>query len=145
MGEIRPEARAAARWWASQLTGKPVHRIAPPESPDASRADFANIATAVAGRTYTAEQVEAFRVALERRIEEFLADQCWYPDDPKRGSYFRVVECGYGPDRVLTQAAEDAGITVTILELPMKTIMWVNPGEVAVSAGYCAPIVDVPI
>jgi hypothetical protein len=94
---------------------------------------------------YTAEEIEAFRAALERRIEEFLASNPWYPGDPGRGSYFRVVECGYGPDQVLTQAAEDAGITVSILELPMKTVMWVNPGEVTVSAGYQAPIVGVPL
>lgn len=147
----RPEAVAAAAWWAAKI-GHATHIIGRPDDPSvATGTAFANAATAFAGRTYTDEQREAFREALAARIEEHIQkfserwpwEGSWDPAEPFRASAMRTIHCDYGPDPMLADAAEQAGIKVTMLDVPMKTVMWVNPGEVKVSEGYGADPVTV--
>jgi hypothetical protein len=144
----RPEAVAAAAWWASKL-GNATHIIGRPEDPSvAAGTAFANVATSMAGRAYTDAQRAAFRQALAERIEELIQryteqwpwEGMWDPTEPRKASAMRTVGCDYGPDPVLAAAAEQAGIRVTMLDLPMKTVMCIDPGEVKVSEGYGAEI-----
>jgi hypothetical protein len=83
-------------------------------------------------------------VALSERIEVHLRkwDDAWHPDNPLRGSALRDVSNDYGAHPVLAEAAESVGIKLRTLDLPIKTVMWINPGEVKVAEGYSAePVV----
>ncbi|MET4670863.1 hypothetical protein [Streptomyces sp. PvR018] len=129
----RPEAVAAADWWAQQLDQPPVHGLGARE-----QTDFANAATAVARTPKTAEQIEAFRIALAEVIERKLSDrpESWRPDDPSWGSYSRTIAGDYRPAEELETAAEAAGFQLKMFDVPMKTVMWVNPGIVKVAVGH---------
>ncbi|MGP4085472.1 hypothetical protein [Streptomyces sp. KR55] len=133
----RPEAVAAANWWAEQLATLPQHDVGAPLS-----TAFANVATEHGRRQRTPEQIDAFRTALADRIEQHVAQYSWRPDEPDFGSYMRSIGVDYGPDDVLADAAERAGFKLTSFDLPMKTVMWINPGIVKVAEGHGAgPVV----
>lgn len=139
MNAVRPEAAAAAEWWAGRLG----HARQDIGTRDPDQAAFVAFASA-AGRTFTDEQREAFRRELEGTVEEHLRKWgCWEPEQPRLGSALRCFGVDYGADPVLTDAAERAGIHLRTLDLPLKTVMWVNPGEVSVSEGYGAEPVTI--
>jgi hypothetical protein len=129
----RAEAVAAADWWAQQLEQEPVHGIGSPD-----QTDFANSATTVGRVQKTPEQIEAFRVALAEVIERKLSDrpEDWRPDNPSWGSYSRTIAGDYRPAEELETAAEEAGFKLKMFDVPMKTVMWVNPGVVKVAVGH---------
>lgn len=132
----RPEAVAAAAWWAARLAiGASAHDVGSAESNL-----FANTVSALVARQRDQAQTERFRDALAELIEQDVDGDGWRPDDPLWGSAMRTVEVGYGPDEILSDAAEQAGFELKLSDLPMKTVMWVNPGEVKVAEGYNAPI-----
>jgi hypothetical protein len=124
---------AAAAWWAAQLAAPPQHDVGAPMS-----TAFANVATERGRRQRTPEQIDAFRTALADRIEQHLAHYCWLPDEPDFGSYVRAVVVDPVPDDVLADAAERAGFRLTSFDLPMRTVMWIDPGTVKVAAGHGA-------
>jgi len=133
---IRPEAVAAARWWVDTITAPPKND----EYGDAAlNAGMARSRLQPAPTTWTPEQVEAFRVELERRIDAHCAETSWRPDEPNYGSGVRVMICDYGPDPVLKDAAEAVGLRLQNRDTPAKTFVWVNPGEVKAQLGYSAP------
>jgi len=127
----RPEAKAAAAWWASKLAGPSRH-----ETGDAESNILTAFAAGVAGQTFSAAEVAAFEKALAEVIEAGLSSGSWDLENPDFGSALRVIANDYGPDRMLTYAAEVADLRLTMFDLPMKTVMWINPGEVSVSEGY---------
>ena len=145
----RPEAEAAAAWWASRL-GNATQDLGQ-RDPAARRMSADAFALgALLGRTYTAEQVDVFRRELAVTIEEHLRqweappfEDAWNPDEPQRGSALRSFGCDYHPEPVLANAADRAGIKIGSLDLPMKTVMWVNPGIVRVSEGHSGDVVTV--
>lgn len=142
MAESRPEVVAAARWWADQLAGPSEHRIVRAGEPGAVTGALVNAASSLAARQFTAEEVEAFRVALEAELERHMDAHGWakaVTEGPLWGSAMRRIGNDYGPDPVLVDAAEAAGLKLTMFDLPMKTNMWINPGSVRVSAGYGEP------
>jgi hypothetical protein len=134
----RPEAVAAATWWAEQLAAPPQHDVGARLS-----TAFANVATDHGRRQRVLERIDAFRTALADRIEQHLAHYCWLPDEPDFGSYVRAVMVGYGPGDVLADAAERAGFRLASFDLPMGTVMWIDPGVVKVAAGQGAQSVAI--
>jgi hypothetical protein len=142
--EIRPEAKAAAAWWASRL-GNAEHDFGQADPSARRQSDITAVASALMGRTFAGDQREAFRRELATVLEERLtADaDAWRPDCPRWGSARRAVYNDYGHDPALKEAAGRAGITLKILDLPLKTCMWVNPGHVSVREGHGAEIVTV--
>ncbi|MGW3152749.1 hypothetical protein [Streptomyces sp. NPDC001089] len=135
----RPEAVAAAAWWAERLAaGAGVHDVG---STDSNL--FVNTVSALVARQRDQAQIEQFRDALAELIEQDVDGDGWRPDDPLWGSAMRTVEVGYGPDEILSTAADRAGFELKLSDLPMKTVMWINPGEVKVAEGYNAAIVPV--
>jgi hypothetical protein len=102
MPEVRPEAAAAAAWWADAL-----------------------------GDGVDAGRVEAFRRELAERIEALCEDAAWEPDIPTYGTCGRQVLSDPQPDEAITRAAWVAGVTERLDSLP-RAVMWVNPGEVTV-------------
>ncbi|MFD7793606.1 hypothetical protein [Streptomyces sp. NPDC059759] len=132
----RAEAVAAAAWWAERIAaGATVHDVGAAES-----SLFANTVSALVARQRDQAQIERFRDALTELIEQHVDDDAWRPDNPLWGSAIRTVEVGYAPDEILAGAAEQAGFELKLSDLPLKTVMWVNPGEVKVAEGYSAPI-----
>ncbi|MEC4016128.1 hypothetical protein [Streptomyces sp. H27-D2] len=129
----RPEAVAAADWWALQLAQPPVHGIGAQE-----QSDFANAATAVSRKPKTPEQIDDFRVALAEMIERKLSKrpEDWRPDNPSWASAFRTIAGDYRPAQELETAAEQAGFQLKMFDVPMKTVMWINPGIVRVAVGH---------
>jgi hypothetical protein len=131
MTSPRPEAVAAADWWAQQLAAPADHEIGSP-----TQTAFANAATTIGRNPKAPEQIEAFRAAAADAIEGHVSQYEWRPDEPLFGSYMRTITCDYGPDPLLADAAERAGFKLSTLDLPMKTVMWVNPGKVSVAVGH---------
>jgi len=140
---VRPEASAAAGWWAQQLAAPATRH----ETGDPDINFVLTMSQAMYPRVFTTEQRDRFRTALEHRIEEFLARDvargCWNPAQPQFGSAMRTVGVEYGPDQVLAEAAKAAGIELRTWDLPVKTVMWVNPGRVTVACGHQAELVTV--
>ncbi|MEU6318132.1 hypothetical protein [Streptomyces sp. NPDC047009] len=134
----RPEAVAAAAWWAEQLAAPPQHDVGAPLS-----TAFADVATDHGRRQRVLERIDAFRTALADRIEQHLAQYCWLPDEPDFGAYVRAIMVGYRRGDVLADAAERAGFTLTSFDLPVRTVMWINPGIVKVAAGHGAQSVAI--
>lgn len=135
----RPEALAAADWWAGRLTQPITHSLGRPGDRQASiNTMMVNVAAETGRQQFTPEQVEAFRVALAERVEARIgADPAtWRPDAPDWAAAVRVFGCDYGPDGILAEAAEQAGFRLSMFDLPMKTKMWVDPGRVRVAEGY---------
>lgn len=99
---------------------------------------MANAATAVGRTEKTPEQIEAFRVALAEVIEQKLRERPeeWRPDNPSWASAFRQIAGDYRPAQELETAAEEAGFKLKMFDVPMKTVMWVNPGIVKVAVGH---------
>ncbi|MFF9310116.1 hypothetical protein ACF1BS_04310 [Streptomyces sp. NPDC014748] len=132
----RPEARAAADWWAARLARPARHDVG-----DVQANAVTNAVSALVQRQRTQAQIQAFREALADEIERHI-EHGWQPENPDFGSYMRTIGVDYGPDPVLADAAEKAGFELKTLDLPMKTVMWIDPGVVKVAEGHSAqPVV----
>lgn len=134
MTEPKPEIVAAADWWARRLAGERGWLDA--GEPELS---FGINRTARAAPKRTPEEVEAFRVALIDALDGHVTPH-WDPaKDAQWASALRAIQVDYGPDPVLAEAAEAAGIRpLEPYELSVKTVMWINPGLVTVREGYRA-------
>jgi hypothetical protein len=118
-----PAALAAAAWWANQLNGDAAQ--------DAGDGGINGMYALLKGSLSTrhpVDRVEAFGASLAHRIAAEL----------ERRSWGVTIGVDYGPDPILQDAAADAGIRLGMADLPIKTVMWVKPDEVAVAAGYSA-------
>jgi hypothetical protein len=134
----RPEAVAAAAWWAEQLAAKAVRH----DVGDDTANILSNTVAGLVRRQRDQAQIDAFREALAEEIDQHVERYGWRPGQPHFGSAMRAIMVDYGPDPVLADAAEKAGFELKTLDLPMKTVMWINPGRVEVAAGYrSAPVV----
>lgn len=129
----RPEAVAAADWWAKKLAESARHDVG--RGAEESSA-LANSVSALVQRQRSQAEMEAFREALTEEIEQHVSKYSWRPEEPDFGSAMRAIGVDYGPDPVLADAAEKAGFELKILDLPMKTVMWINPGTVKVAEGH---------
>ncbi|MFF2094833.1 hypothetical protein [Streptomyces sp. NPDC058202] len=135
----RAEAVAAAAWWAQRLaSGAAAHDVGAAQSNL-----FANAVSALVARQRDQAQIERFRDALAELIEDHVGGDAWRPDNRLWGSAMRIVEVGYAPDEILSGAADQAGFELKLSDLPLKTVMWINPGEVKVAEGYSAPVTTV--
>jgi hypothetical protein len=131
----RPEALAAAAWWAGKLAAAEEHDDITSQPVTMFRWPR---------RRYSAQQVESFRAALAELFEAHIAEPLhgWRPEDPAWGRGFRSITTGYGLHPCLLDAAEAAGIEVDSSDLPMETTMWIDPGCVRVGWGRgAAPVV----
>lgn len=137
----RPEARAAAQWWANKLNQNPTHDLGRGAE---TSTDLVNTTFKLAPHPqHTQAVIDGFRDALAEEIEKHIDNNGWRPDNPGFGSYTRTVAVDYGPDTVITDAAEKAGLHLRPLELPLKTVMWINPGIVSVAEGHSAQPVTI--
>lgn len=151
MTEIIPRAEAvhAARWWASRLGNAVQHITDRRGQAERDTQDFTSFAAAASGRSFTDEQRAAFARHLAPLIETHLReretgiwDGAWRTGEPAWGSAIRDISIDYGAHPVLRAAAALAGFSLMTLDLPVKTVMWINPGEVVVAEGYNAVPAD---
>lgn len=127
------EVIAAAKWWADQLDSEVKH-----DNGDKEQSRLANFAASQL-EPITEEQYCNFREALQNEIDAYLQERNnWRPDEPQRGH--RWIGTDYHPCAVIQKAADAAGITQASLRFPIKTGMWIDPGEVRIARGYRAPI-----
>jgi hypothetical protein len=139
-------ARAAAEWWATQI-GSPVFRIVGdrPGERDLGATFFEAFAGDRAARNpVTEEAAKRFADLLETAIADDLAADSERlaarardrPDDP---TYAPHVSIGvdYGPDRILADAADAAGVDDS--RFPIKTNMSVYEDHVVGKVGYGSP------
>lgn len=136
---LQIQAATAAKWWADQLLAAQPHLAtqmgAEPDSPMNSPMGAVMAVLAQAqDRADDPTKVEAFRAALEARILTSLER---YPS--------LAFGVDYHPDRILSDAADDAGMPLGMTTLPWKTTMWVDDRGVRVSKGYGAASEDVPL
>lgn len=117
-------ATVAAKWWAKAIT-RPKF-----DNGDKSRTgDIASMLAMLRSShdPVTKDQADAFEQALTEAICAEIA---------KYGSCYLNVD--YHPDRILWEAAKEAGITSDSC-FPWKTGMHISKDYVSVSAGYAAP------
>jgi hypothetical protein len=127
-----PEIYAAVEWWANQLLG-PCHV----DAGDPTGQIEAVTMWAQNTRDQPGEhQIERFRIALSALTASMCAATSWLECEPMRGSACRTLGVDYGPDATLRCALDFAGIQGGNLVLPIKTVMWIDPGSVKVRCGY---------
>jgi hypothetical protein len=119
-----PAAIAAATWWASQLGV-----IRTNGTDDGMSAMFQILAQAQRP-TDSADVGERFAGILAAKVQSEL-DRL----TKIRPDFDVTLDVDYGPDRILGDAADQAGVRGGF---PMKTTMWVRTDYVTVSAGYQA-------
>ena len=101
---IRPEAAAAAAWWAGELRS--------------AGAD--------------PQRVAVFERALAERVEALCDDAGWDPEVPTAHSCGRVLAAGPPPDPALARPAAQAGLRAELAGLQDGVTMQLDPGSVSV-------------
>lgn len=118
-------AKAAAEWWATKIGSRGAHH----DNGDKSDAGF------IAGLLADMLNKPADNQAVSR-FEEILAYKLQYT----RPYVYSHFGCDYGPDRILADAATEAGVPLS--NFPWKTRMCIDPdrGIIEISNGYRAPL-----
>ncbi len=133
---MQQEIEAAVNWWKSVM-----------RNPKQDAGDGTVNMVAAWAKSHTppmeSDKIEDFGRELSSRLPAFLKKGAWKDaeeGDSGVGSMCRVLAVDYGPDTLLREAAEAAGIRAGSGDLcfPIKTVMWINPGRVSVSYGYGA-------
>jgi hypothetical protein len=130
---MNAEIKAACEWWAKSLSGGHFQDNGDPLQSVAATLLRSEVAIP------TEDQLQAFRLALAERIHAAIVRQdIWHVDNPLRGGALegRCISVDYGPEPILREAAELAGINRN--RFPIKTVMWLSPGLVKVACGYRA-------
>lgn len=137
--DMKDEIDAAVSWWSQQLQGTAQHDVG-----DSFNSMFASIAqSAMNLQPLPPGQIQAFEAALRNVIIKMIEKSGIDLSDPSAGSYNRVLSTDYGPEEELAYAANKAGIRGAMFRFPMKTVMWINPGEVSVRPGYGAETITI--
>jgi hypothetical protein len=127
------EIRTAAKWWANHLRG-PVEM----DNGDALQSSFASMFSS-RNKPLTKEQIATFEIELAKEIKLYIEDsfnEAVAEGNPRWGSGIRVIAVDYHPMKLMKEAACRAGFDLGMTRLPIKTCMWINPGEVSVACGY---------
>lgn len=118
---MNQEINAAAEWWAQRLREMPSHSSGD-QLIDAAASFIAMTTTG----PLSEEKVQAFKDALIAALKQDLAEN----------EHIFPFGCDYSPDQILNDAANIAKINQVHSRLPIKTIMWVEPGSVSVAHGH---------
>ncbi len=135
---VGSEIAAAAKWWADHLRTNHA-----PKVDNGARTEEQRIGELLIGlvqslvKPLSPETADRFeRELAAKMISDF--SEGWDPSRPLWGAAFRTIGTDYHPDGFLQAAGRAAGIERLDPYLPIKTIMWVNPGKVVVRCGYAA-------
>ncbi len=133
--ELSIESHVAALWWMDQLANP---------DPDDAGDPILDAMTALAKQKKLPQlstlQLMAFYSALGEIVEhKFVKSDHWRPQQPHWGSANRYLATDYHMCVELKTAYEYAlgGVDYQgICPFPIKTVMWVSPGDVKVRCGY---------
>lgn len=131
---MEDEIEAAVNWWADKLAGGHFQ-----DNGDAYQSVFATLARSETSAP-TDDQLTAFRDRLRDEIGHAIrSHDSWRIDEPMWGGCTegRCVSTDYGPEPLLRRSADAAGIND--MRFPIKTVMWISPGQVKVACGYGKP------
>lgn len=137
-GPVNDEAKIGARWWANCLRDPDQVRH---DAGDIEVNAMANWARDRDSRNdeFDAEKVDEFEKKLAKRLQEKIEDRRWDYQQPFVGN--TTVRCDYHADPVLQDVAEEVGLEISSMTtFPIKTTMWLDPGEVRVKTGHSAEI-----
>ncbi len=116
--KFEKEAEVAANWWKNNIG------VNAKQNNGDEFASLFMLMNSLKVRI-TDEQKEIFSGVLKESVASELA---------RLGRVYLSVD--YGPDMILADAADKAGISYTAF--PVKTAMWINEGKVQVACGYGA-------
>ena len=105
-------ARVAAHWWAERVDGTAHHNT--------HAGDLASVVAGMLADTMN----EPPKVGALERFEEILAEKIMTTDSPYT---CRNILVDYGPDKILFEAAREAGVNCN--NFPWKTGMHIDPDE----------------
>lgn len=114
--------KAAIDWWAEAIQHPKMDN-----GEDSLAELMAMLGGSSLAKNFSENEIKAFRSTLAAKIIS----------EVERHGCIRL-SVDYGPDRILSEAGEAAGIT-SEFAYPCKTSMNVSKDEVTVSAGYAAP------
>lgn len=125
-------AVAAANWWAEAIGSPKFDALGATRGQDRKETETMEMASMLAmliasDSPVLQEAGAKFAVLLASKIEASLTGR----------NYGVSLGVDYGPDRVLGETAQEAGVSGS--RFPWKTSMWVREDHVTVSAGYAAP------
>lgn len=117
-------ARAAAHWWAERVDGTAHHNN--------RGGDLASVFAGILADTMN----EPPKVGALERFEEILAEKIM---TAKYRMMRQSIWVDYGPDKILAEAAEEAGISCN--NFPWKTGMYIDleKGEITVRIALGEP------
>lgn len=121
---MQEAAKVAAQWWADQLRRPPKMDNGDPETAAIAHFMQQQYPSIIPGKN-----IQAFQIALERKIIE---------EWESNGKKSVLIEVDYHPDDILKAAAQESGIRLISGVLPIKTLTWVDPGQVELKHGYGA-------
>lgn len=126
------QAEVSAKWWADALRGG-----AKLDNGDPTRTGgMAFVLGMLAQRIPTEEELIKFQEQLAIDIDVAIELSSLYPT--------LYIGCDYGPNKILTDAADKVGMKYTSTTFPWKTRMNVMPGNVTeVAHGYAADYVEI--
>jgi len=122
-------ARKAAHWWAQFLES--------PVMPD--NGDRSGNGVMTSGLASILQDAERSKLPpnAAQKFEGALSDLLIDKDG------WNCFGVDYSPDRILQQAAVNAGFALGMTVLPWKTTMWIEGDKVTVRAGYGAEIEEI--
>ncbi|MCM1216003.1 MAG: hypothetical protein NC548_15960 [Lachnospiraceae bacterium] len=124
------QMETAVQWWGEKVRGGATHN----NGADTFQSFMAMMMADSLTKPQDDDKVEKFQLLLRGALlTEF---------NFRRHDYIHLG-CDYGPDRILSECAEKAGIDE--LNFPWKTTMTFNNGGVQVSEGYGAPYEDLKL
>lgn len=125
----KDDIEKAVSWWAGKLLDHQPHS----NGDDSFTSVTACFLADMAQQDITLDQVNAFKAALTKSIEEYAKSI------PAFGF---SIGSDYGPCKMLADAADEAGIRRA--NFPFKTTMFFTEKEgIWVRDGYCAPPVRI--
>jgi hypothetical protein len=129
MGFNKKQIKIAVDWWADVLHTCKQSGLSTEERKNASNRgyEFAEMLMQLNKPQINDEQVYKFSSYLIDYLSSFKGD-------------YICLSVDYDPDLILQQALDAGNIQNVIGVLPIKTIMWLDKGEVQVRYGYGAPI-----
>ena len=131
------ELDAAVDWWADVLASPPGHQEAGDAVINASRTLLGMITYTPLREGQIALFREALRAKIARELDIFGGAWCNVATD-----YGAPIGTPLG-DALAAAGIVDAHGHIEDARLPIKTVMWLEPGRVAVARGRGAPVVQV--
>ena len=128
MAEIKKAAIVAAKWWTDIISSPNLNSFNNGDRTSESSFFVMMLAHMNAmNHVATQEQLDKFNEILSKKISDEL-DSSSQVD----------LDCDYGPCVFLGEAAEEAGIDISLF--PYKRMMWITCTSVEVKDGYGAEV-----